>query len=432
MLSREKHDVTVLDVDRAALARCAEHSDILTIEGSGTSAIDLLKAGVNTAHLVIAATDIDEVNMVASMMSKRLGARKVISRIRNEEFAEPNSPINPADMGIDVVINPELSVAGEIVQLVKRSAASDVIELAGGQMQIIGIRLEKNSPLIGVSLEEYAKRNDNIDFRVAAIFRGGITIIPQGKEKMRSNDHIFVIALNQNVKQIIRSTGITEQSVHNIMIAGGTAIGRKVARLLNEAKPDWDIKLIEPNYDISYKIAVENKKILVLNGDPTDPSLLVSEGITNTDVFIAVTNDEESNIISCLMAKHLKVSKVIAMVSKPDYIPLSQTIGLDSSVNKKLAAANEIHRHVRGENLLHVSALSGIEAEILEFQINSKSKYINKPLSQISFPKGSVIGGIISNGKAAIATGTSIIKPGDSVLVFCQTNAVEDVTSKFS
>lgn len=432
MLSREKHDVTVLDIDKEALARCSEYNDILTLEGSGTSALDLVRAGVSDANLVIAATDLDEINMVASMLSKRLGAKKVISRIRNEEFSDPNSLIRPSDMGIDVIINPELSVSKEIVQLVKRSAASDIIELAGGQIQIIGIRLEKDSPIIGITLLEYAQRNPNISFRVAAIFRGGITIIPGGKDKLRANDHIFIIAHSDEIKQIVRSTGVTEKNVHNIMIAGGTSIGRKVARLLNDVKPDWKIKLIEPNYNTSYKIAVENKNLLVLNGNPTDPSLLASEGIMNTDVFIAVTEDEESNIISCLMAKHLKVSKVIALVSKPNYIPLSQTIGLDSSVNKKLSAANEIHQHVRGENLLHVSALSGIEAEILEFQISANSKFANKPISKITFPEGSVIGGIITQGKARIAVGDSIILPGDSVIVFCQSNVIDEVTSKFS
>jgi trk system potassium uptake protein TrkA len=432
MLSREKHDVTVLDIDKDALTRCSEYNDILTIEGSGTSALDLVRAGVTDANLVIAATDLDEINMVASMLSKRLGAKKVISRIRNEEFSDPNSLIRPSDMGIDVIINPELSVSKEIVQLVKRSAASDIIELADGQIQIIGIRLERDSPIIGITLADYAQRNQNITFRVAAIFRGGITIIPGGQDKLRANDHIFIIAHSDEIKQIVRSTGIIEKNVHNIMIAGGTSIGRKVARLLNEVQPDWKIKLIEPDYDTSYKIAVENRNLLVLNGNPTDPSLLASEGIMNTDVFIAVTEDEESNIISCLMAKHLKVSKVIALVSKPNYIPLSQTIGLDSSVNKKLSAANEIHQHVRGENLLHVSALSGIDAEILELKISSKSKFANKPISKITFPMGSVIGGIITQGKARIAVGDSIILPGDSVLVFCQSNIIDEVTNQFS
>lgn len=238
MLSREKHDVVVLDTDRTALAHSTENSDILAIEGSGTSAVDLIKAGVQKADLVIAATNIDEVNMMASLMSKRLGARKVIARIRNEEFLIPGSPIVPSDMGIDIVINPELSVAYEIVQLVKRSAASDVVDLAGGQIQVIGIRLHKESPINGLTIEEYAQQNDNINFRVVAILRGGITIIPNGSDRLRGNDHIFAIALNNDIKQIIRSTGISEQHISNIMIAGGSVIGRKVAKLLLDARPD--------------------------------------------------------------------------------------------------------------------------------------------------------------------------------------------------
>lgn len=432
MLSGEKHDVTVLDTEPSSLDRTTEHNDILAILGSGTSAVDLLKAGVNNADLVIAATSLDEVNMMASMMSKRLGAKKVIARIRNEEFLQSNSPILPSDMGIDVVINPELSVANEIVQLVKRSAASDVIDLANGQMQVIGIRIDKDSPIVGISLFDYAARNSQIDFRVVAIQRGGITIIPGGSERIRANDHIFVISLNENIKSIIQSTGTSEQDIENIMIAGGSIIGRKVAKILCETRSDWSIKLIEPDYETSYQIASANKRILVLHGDPTDPRLLASEGIMDTDVFIAVTNDEESNIISCLMAKHLKVKKVIAMVSKSDYIPLSQTIGLDSSVNKKLSAANEIHRLVRGGNLLNTAALNGIDAEVLELKLHSKSRFINKPLAKLKLPMGCVIGGIISSGKAKVAVGSSVIQDGDSVLVFSQTRYIDEVSEAFS
>jgi trk system potassium uptake protein len=432
MLAGEKHDVTVLDPEQSSLNRTAEHNDILAIQGSGTSAVDLLRAGVDQCDLVIAATSLDEVNMMASMMSKRLGAKKVIARIRNEEFSLPGSPILPSDMGIDVVINPELSVATEIVQLVKRSAASDVIDLASRQMQVIGIRINQESPIVGISLIEYSQRNKNIDFRVVAIQRGGITIVPSGSERIRSNDHIFVISLSENIQQIIRSTGTSEQDVKKIMIAGGTAIGRKVAKLLCESRSDWNIKLIEPDYELSYQIASSNKRILVLNGDPTDPRLLASEGIMDTDVFIAVTNDEESNIISCLMAKHLKVRKVIAMVSKSDYIPLSQTIGLDSSVNKKLSASNEIHRLVRGGNLLNTAAMNGLDAEVLELKLNSKSRFINKPLAKLKLPHGCVIGGIISSGKAKVAVGSSIIQDGDSVLVFCQSHFIEEVSEAFS
>lgn len=208
-------------------------------------------------------------------------------------------------------------------------------------------------------------------------------------------------------------------------------MGQKVAQLLHEANSSWKIKLIEPDYDLSYKTASENRDILVLNGDPTDPSLLVSEGIMETDVFIAVTDDEESNIISCLMAKHLQVQKVIAMVSKPDYIPLSQTIGLDSSVNKKTSVANEIHRLILGTNLLQVATLSGIDAEILEIKIKDKTRLFGKKLIDLRLPDGSVVGGITRNDTTFIATGNSTIELNDSILVFCQRSKINEVTKYF-
>ena len=432
MLSHEKQDVVVIDQDRQALERCMQNNDVMAIEGSGTSAKILQQAGVADAELVIAATNSDEVNMVACMMCKRLGAKKTIARIRDEELTAGNSPIKPSDLGIDVVINPERSLANEIFQLVKRTAATDVVELAEGRMQVIGLRIPDTSNLIGFTLEQYSQHLSSIPFRVIAISRNGGTIIPKGHEKLRRNDHLFIITLTQHVKTIIRSTGITNQPIRNIMIAGGSRVGRYTAQLLSQSDNGWRIKLLEPDYDTSYRTALENKAVLVLNGDPTDPGLLASEGITSTDVFIAVTDDEESNIISCLMAKHLKVPKVIAMVSKPDYIPLSQTIGLDSSVNKKIAAANEIHKHVLGHNLLQVAALSGIDAEVLELKIIEGSRASKKTLSEMHLPEGCLIGGIICNDSVSIATGNSQLKAGNSVLVICRHDVINKVTDWFS
>jgi trk system potassium uptake protein TrkA len=428
MLAREKQDVTVIDENQTALQNCAESNDILTILGNATSPSTLVKANVQQADLVIAATNSDEVNIVASMMCKRLGAGKVIARVRNDELLGKDAPIKPEDLGIDFIINPELSLAEEIVLLVKRAAATDLIELAEGKMQVIGIRLPKDSPVINLSLSEYAQHNKNIDFRVVAIHRGAITIIPSGKEKLRANDQIFVIALSHDIKQIIRSTGIGERSVQEIMIAGGSQVGRRVAQMLQAAGKGWHIKLLEPDYDTSYQVACEQRGILVLHGDPTDPRLLASEGITDTDVFIAVTNDEESNIISCLMAKHLQVAKVIAMVSKPDYIPLSQTIGLDASVNKKTSISNQIHQIILGENLLKVAALNGIDAEILQIKLPATSKLAGKAVNKLNLDL-CMIGGIIRNGEVYIATGDSVMMPEDNILVFCKHSAINQVVA---
>lgn len=431
VLSKEKHDVIVVDREKACLDKVSENLDVLCFEGNATSAEDLVEAGVQDADILIAVTSIDEVNMIASLMSKRLGAEMVIARVRSDELSRPNAPLKSTDLGIDVLIHPEQSAAQEIVRLIKRSSASDLINLADGKMQLIGLRIGKESPLVGKKLSEYALQYSEITFRVTAIARKGLTIIPSGSVRVQSLDQLFILAKTEDIPTIIKTTGKPDVEINRIMIAGGTPIGSMIARILCNEEKKWNIKLIEPDYDTAVELAQELKDVLVLNGNPTDPDLLATEGITDTDAFISVTDDEESNIISCLMAKHLEVHKTVALVSKSDYIPLSQTIGLDAAVNKKSAASNEIHRHVRGGRVISVTALQGIKAEVIELQAAPKSKISKKPIHKISFPQGCVVGGILRNGCVEIATGQSQINPNDRVIIFCLPEAIDKVTSLF-
>jgi len=432
VLSEEKQDVTILDRDKKAINKVNNTLDVLTVEGNATYAKDLLKAGVDNADIVIAVTSIDEVNMIASMMSKRLGANMVIARVRSEELSREDAPLKPIDLGINVVIHPELSAAHEIYQLLKSSSASDLVQLADNKIQIIGIRLDKGSPLIGKTLIEYARKYSNLTFRVVSIARKGMTIMPRGMIKLQENDQIFIIGKTTDIPRLIETTGRVEQQISSIMIAGGTPIGEMLARMLNSDEQDtFTVKLIEPDRTRAEKLASNLPNTLVLHGNPTDPNLLASEGINETDAFISVTRDEESNIISCLMAKHLDVPKTVALVSKPDYIPLSQTIGLDAAINKKSAASDEIHRHVREGRVLSVTALHGVKAEVIELQANNGSKIVKKPVKDISFPDGCIVGGILSNGSVEIATGDSQIKPNDRVIIFTLPAAVNKVTRLF-
>lgn len=432
VLSKEKHDVTVVDHQKECLSKAAETIDVLTVVGNATSGKDLVKAGVKTADILISVTSVDEVNIITAMMSKRLGAKMVIARVRSDEFSHENAPLTPKDLGIDVMIHPELSAAREIAHLLKRSAASDVINLAENRMQLIGIRLERNSPLIAKSLIDYAAEYSNFTFRVVAIGRRGRTIIPKGPVKLQAFDQIFVLAKTEDIPKIVETTGKKETELHSIMIAGGSAIGAMIARILcSDQKKDWSIKLIEPNYEKAEELAIELKNAMILHGNPTDPDLLATEGISEMDAFIAVTDDEESNIISCLMAKHLDVKKTVALVSKPDFIPLSQTIGLDAVINKKVAASNEIHRFVRQGNVISVTELRGIKAEVIELRATAKSKIVGKELQKIKLPESCVIGGVLCDGSVEIATGLTIIHPDDRVMVFCLPEAIDKVTQFF-
>lgn len=431
ILSKEKHDVIVVDRDKTCLEKVSENLDVLCFEGNATSAEDLVESGVKDADILIAVTSIDEVNMIASLMSKRLGAKMVIARVRSDELSRPNAPLKSTELGIDVLIHPEQSAAQEIVRLIKRASASDLINLADGKMQLIGLRISKSSPVAGKLISEYAGDHPELTFRVAAIARKGLTIIPSGTLRIQPLDQLFIIAKTDDIPAIIKTTGKPDKEINRIMIAGGTAIGAMIARILCREEKKWNIKLIEPDYDTAVELAQELKDVLVLNGNPTDPDLLATEGITDTDAFISVTDDEESNIISCLMAKHLEVQKTVALVSKSDYIPLSQTIGLDAAVNKKSAASNEIHRHVRGGKVISVAALQGIKAEVIELQAAPKSKVTKKPIHKINFPQGCVVGGILRDDTVEIATGQSQINLNDRVIIFCLPEAIDKVTSLF-
>jgi len=433
VLSKEKHDVIVLDHEKESLTKVSEKLDVLVKEGNATSATDLNKSGVSQADIVISVTSVDEVNMIASMISKKLGAKMVIARVRNDEFSQKDSPLKATDLGIDMMINPELSAAQEIAQLLKRSAASDVINLADDMMQLIGIRLDRNAPIIGKTLIEYASENSEITFRVVAIARRGRTLMPRGPMKLQTFDQIFILAKTEDIPAIIETTGKSETDLNRIMIAGGSGIGTTIARILcGDSKKNWSVKLIEPDYERAEELAIELKNAMILHGNPTDPDLLASEGITDMDAFIAVTDDEESNIISCLMAKHLDVKKTVALVSKPDFIPLAQTIGLDAVVNKKVAASNEIHRHVRSGQVISVTELRGIKAEVIELLAAEKSKVIGKQIQKLKLPDGCIIGGVLCQGSVEIATGKTEIKAGDRVMVFCLPEAIEKITKLFS
>lgn len=431
ILSLEHHDVTVIDERKKCLQRVIENLDVLSVEGNATSPKVLVEAGTDDADLMIAVTSVDEVNIIACMMAKRLGVKRAIARVRNNELSRPDSPLSPSELGIDVLIHPEESAANEIHQLVKRASATDVVSLAEGQLQLVGLRVEKNSEFINRTLEDLATSFSDIPFRVVAISRRGRTIIPRGNNQIMPLDHIFIITKNEHVKAITEATGHKDVNLRRIMIAGGDDIGRMLAEKLSEDEQKWEIKLIEPNKDKATEIANNQRDILVLNGDSTDPNLLVVEGIQDVDAFVSVTEDEESNIISCLMAKHLEVKKAVSLVSKPQYIPLSQTIGIDAVVNVKASASDEIHRHVRQGQLLTVKALQGIKAEIMEVIAGKNCDICDRPIHSLGIPDGIVIGGILSDESVEVATGDSVIKKGDRVIVLALPNAINQIEKLF-
>jgi len=427
-LSLEAHDIIAIDTNQQRLSYSDAMADILTINGSSTSIIVLERANISRADLLVAVTSSEEVNITTAILGKKLGAKKTIARIANAEYLSLESKINFTELGIDYMIYPEQLAANETVNLIFRTAATDVLEFEKGKLSVLGLKLDKNAPVMHKKLADVAKEYTNENFRIVAIYRNFKTIIPSGSDKFLPNDQVFVITTPEGMEMVLKLSGKENLKFENIMILGGGKIGRRVARLLEST---MKIKLIESNKDKSFELADSLKNTLVIQGDGRDIDLLAQEGIIDMDAFIALTEDAETNIITCLMAKHLGVTKTIALVDKVDYVPLTQTIGLDSLINKKLIAANNISRFIRRGEVLEIATLEGIDAEVLEYIAHSNSAITQKKVKDLHFPKEAIIGGVIRDGRSFIVVGDSQIKPNDKVVVFSLPDAIKKITKFF-
>lgn len=428
-LSVEEHDITVVDIDTDALSRVDSACDVMTVEGSSTSISVLKGAGIENTDLLVAVTSEETINLNTAILGKKLGANKTIARVASGEIVNDENKNIYTSLGIDHLIYPEELASREVEKLIERSAATDIHEFEDGKLSLIGLKLDRNTKLGRKTLFQIAEEYKHLKFRIVAIHRGMNTLIPSGNDILLPADQVFVITTPDSIDEFIALSGQKDVKVNNIMILGGGRIGRKSAKLL-EAN-NLNIKLIESDKDRTFELADYLEKTLVIQGDGRDIDLLAQEGVIDMDAFIAVTNDAETNIITCLMAKHLGVSKTIALVENVDYIALTQTIGLDSLINKKLIAANNISRFIRRANIVSIATLQGIDADAVEYIAKEKSTITKKPIRKISFPEGVIIGGYVRDGKGEIVTGDTHILPGDKVVVFGLPDSIKKAEKLF-
>lgn len=427
-LSQESHDIIAIDTNQQRLSYTDSMTDVMTITGSSTSINVLLDAKVDKADLLVAVTSSEEVNITTSILGKKLGAKKTIARISNAEYQDPKYSLNFPEMGIDYMIYPEELAAMETVNLILRTAATDILEFEKGKLTVMGLRLDKNAPVMHKKIYEVAQEYHPVNFRIVAIYRNFRTIIPSGNDRFLPNDQVFVITVQSGIETVLKLAGKENIKFENIMVLGGGKIGRRVAEVLEKS---MKVKLIESDQEKSFELADMLHETLVIRGDGRDIDLLAQEGIVDMDAFIALTEDAETNIISCLMAKHLGVTKAIALVDKVDYIPLTQTIGLDSLINKKLIAANSISRFIRRGEVLAVASLEGIDAEVLEYVATSDAPITKKQVKDLHFPQDAIIGGVIRGNESFIIVGDSQIKPNDKVVVFSLPGAAKKTVKFF-
>ncbi len=429
MLSNENHDITVIDTDTERLKSVGSSIDILSLEGSATSLGILREAKIKKADLFIAVTNHESSNITAAILGKQLGARKTIARIDNQEYLHPNNREMFISQGIDYMIYPEMIAAREVVGLLSQTGMSDIVDFSGGKLHLYAFKLEENAPIIEKSLNEISKPDELLQFRAVAVSRNGETIIPRGNDTFQTGDLVYILTNKGGVDNLLRYTGKTNFEVRNIMIMGGSRIGIRAARDLGD---QHYVKLIEINREKSYSISNMLDNTLVINGDGGNVDLLTQEGLSKMDAFIAVTGNSETNILSCLLAKRMGVKKTIAEVENMDYIPLAETIGVDTIINKKLITASRIFRFTMSTEVTSIKCLTGTEAEVLEFVAKQNSLITQKKLKEIEFPEDAIVGGVVRGNSSFIAQGDSELKPNDKVVVFALPSAVGAVGEFFN
>lgn len=428
MLSNEYHDITIIDDDEKRLDELTALSDVLTIEGDVTSFEALTRGEVHRCDLFMAVGPEENTNILSATLAKQLGAKKAIARIDNDEYLKPNNKEVFINMGIDYLFYPEKVAAQEVITLLGHSSTSEYVDFSGGRLSLVVFRLDASSPLIGHTLIEITRDRENLEYRTVAISRGGQTIIPRGEDYFEEGDTVYVISGRSSVKEVMEFSGRPNIEVKNLMILGGSRIGRRIAR---ELQNEINIKLVDYNPEKAYKLAEMLDKTLVIAEDGRKSEVMLEEGLDKMDAFVALTGRAETNILAAMLAKRMGVKKVIAEVENMNYISLAESIGIDTIINKKLITASSIFRFTMNTDVQAIKCLNGCDAEVLEFIVKPGSPATKGKIKHINFPREAILGGVVRGDKAMIATGNVEIKAYDRVVVFALPSAIGKVGSFF-
>lgn len=435
MLRAEGNNIVVIDDDAERLENLASAVDIYTIQGKPNSIKVLRQAEVQTADLFITVypSSLQDVNVVSAILAKQLGAKKVVARINDEEYLTPENKLIFKEMGIELMFYPEKTAADEIVDQLKHATFSETMDFAHGRLQISVFKLDENSPLLDQKIIEFSRslsKEDSEKFRIIAISRGEKTIIPRPDTVFQFGDLVFTIAKREGVDLLIRYFGKKDVSVQKVMIIGGNPIAAMVAK--NLSMNGIGVKIIEIDPERSVKLAEElPDDIIVVTGDGRNSQFLYEEGIREYDAFIALTGQDEANILSCVVAKKLGVFRTVAEVENFEYTRLAEEMGVDTVINKKLTTAGRIFKFTLSGRARFVKYMSGTSAEVIEYTVAPGSAITKHPIKDLGFPQGAIIGGVIRGNDSFIAVGDSVIEAYDRVAVFALPDTIKEIDRFF-
>ena len=428
LLAGENQDITLIDESPEKLARLDSSFDLLTIQESPVSLHGLKEAGAGSADLFVAVTTDESRNIISAQLAHYLGAKKTVARINNYEYLQPKNMEYFNSIGLDSLIYPELLAAKDIVDGMKLSWIRQWWEFAGGALVMMGIKLRDNAQILNKPLAELGKE---LPYHIVAILREGETIIPSGHDTMQAGDLVYFMTMKKHIPHIRKIAGKEElPDVRDVIIMGGSRIAVRTAQLM----PDYmNLKIIESDMERCERLTeLGDDKVMIINGDGRDPSLLLSEGIKHTEAFVALTDNSETNILACLAAKRFGVTKTIAEVENIDYINMAEKLDIGTVINKKKIAASHIYQMMLDADVTNVKCLTFANADVAEFNVKDGAKITRSQVKDISLPRGVTIGGLIRNKEAILVTGNTQIQSGDHVVVFCLEGMIKTIEKYFN
>lgn len=429
LLSGERQDIILMDDDEDRLSKLDSNFDLMTVNASPSSIAGLKDSGVAGADLFVAVTPDESQNMTACMLATNLGAKKTVARIDNYEYLLPKHKEFFQKLGVDSLIYPEMLAAKEVVASVRMSWVRQWWEFCGGALILIGTKMREQAEILDIPLCELGGRS--IPFHVVAIKRGNKTIIPRGDDVIKLYDIVYFTTTKKYIPYIRKIAGKEMYpDVRNVMIMGGSRIAVRTAQYV----PDYmQVKIIEKDLSRCDRLTeVIDDKVMIINGDGRDMNLLIDEGIKNTEAFVALTGNSETNILACLAAKRMGVRKTVAEVENIDYISMAESLDIGTVINKKMIAASHIYQMMLDADVSNVKCLTFANADVAEFTVNEKSKITKHQVKDIGLPKGATIGGLIRNGEGLVVSGNTQILPGDHVVVFCQGMMIKKIEKYFT
>jgi len=426
-LSRERENIVVIDKDDEKIKRVSETLDVNAIHGSGSSMAVLRKAGIEKAEIVVAATDSDEVNMVSCLVA---GVQAIvpikIARIRDSEYASNIRILGEDRLDIDLVINTDQEMVASIMRILETPGALDVVDFASERIRMASVFVEEDNTIIGKKMMDIRTLYPDLRVIIAAIYRDNHVIIPTGKDKIIKGDLLFFIGEPATISTLLAPLNCYHNSVlKRVMIFGGDNVGLNLAKILE--KKGIHPKIIEPSEERCAFLASELDKTVVLKGDFTSQELLEEENISEMDAFVAVTPDEEKNILISLLAKRMGARRVVASINRTAYLPLVYQIGVDVAISPSLIAVNKILQHIRRGKIANVATLLEDQAEVIEIEALETSDLINKRLKDLRLPKGVLVGAIFRGEELLIPNGETSVLPGDKVAMVVASSAMKQL-----